>query len=44
MFEDFDLEFTDEELEEVDNETLIRCKQKLELLIEKLIIRRVNNG
>lgn len=35
-FEDLNIEFTDDELEGVDKETLIRCKQKLEDVIEKL--------
>ena len=36
VFEDLDIEFTDEELEGVDVETLERCKQKLEAVIEQL--------
>lgn len=36
VFEDLGIEFTDEELEKVDKETLIRCKKKLEETIEEL--------
>lgn len=37
IFKDIGFEFTEEELEDVDIETLDRCKQKLENVIEKLI-------
>lgn len=37
MFEDIGIEFTEEELKDVDIQTLERCKQKLENVIEKLI-------
>lgn len=37
VFEDLDMEFTEEELEKVDKETLIRCKKKLEDAIKKLL-------
>lgn len=37
IFEDLDIEFTDEELEGVDKETLIRCKQRLEKTIDGLM-------
>lgn len=37
IFEDLDIEFTDEELEGVDKETLVRCKQRLEKAIDGLM-------
>lgn len=37
IFDDLDIEFTDEELEGVDIDTLNKCKQKLKDTIEKLM-------
>lgn len=36
VFEDLDIEFTDDDFEEVDEKTLEKCKQKLNVVIEKL--------
>lgn len=36
IFEDYDIEFTDEDFKGVDQETLIRCKRKLNELLKKL--------
>ncbi len=35
VFEDLDIEFTDDDFEDVDEETLEKCKQKLKAVIEK---------
>lgn len=36
VFEDYGIEFTDEDFKGVDQETLIRCKEKLNELLKKL--------
>lgn len=36
VFEDLDIGFTDEDFEDVDEETLERCKKMLEEVIEEL--------
>lgn len=35
-FEKYGIEFTDEDFENVDKETLLRCKKKLEAALEKI--------
>lgn len=37
VFEGLDIEFSDEELEGVDKETLIRCKEKLKGAIKNIL-------
>lgn len=36
VFEEYGIEFTDEDFKGVDQETLIRCKRKLNELLKKL--------
>ena len=36
VFEDYGIEFTDKDFEGVDQETLIRCKEKLYKLLKKM--------
>ena len=36
VFEDYGIEFTDKDFEGVDQETLIRCKEKLNELLRKM--------
>lgn len=36
VFEDYGIEFTDDDLEGVDKETLIECKEKLDELLNKI--------
>ncbi|MCI8273390.1 MAG: hypothetical protein HFJ55_04840 [Clostridia bacterium] len=36
VFEDYGIEFTDKDFEGVDQETLIKCKRKLNKLLEKI--------
>ena len=36
VFEEYGIEFTDEDFEGVDQETLIRCKRKLNELLKKI--------
>ena len=35
VFEEYGIEFTDEDFEGIDKETLERCKRKLEEILEK---------
>ena len=36
VFEDYGIEFTDEDFKGVDTETIIKCKRKLNELLKKL--------
>ena len=36
IFEDYGIEFTDEDFKGVDNKTLVECKRKLNELLKKL--------